>query len=123
MAGADWRAGKIEEYQSQHVPIRSRIRALGLEGFGAAEAIWDIEQLPKDSSQVVAHESRVSTSEWVTVGLGNVQGYSCELARHQNCTPFSEQANVAFHDCVLSQFRASNCAPHNRIMIWYLILV
>ena len=73
MAGADWRAGKIEEYQSQHVPIRSKIRALGLEGFGAAEAIWDIEQLPKDSSQVVAHESRVSTSEWVTVGLGNVQ--------------------------------------------------
>ena len=40
MAGADWRAGSIEEYQSQHVPIRSKTSALGLEGLGAADAIW-----------------------------------------------------------------------------------
>ena len=39
MAGADWRAGSIEEYQSQHVPIRSKTSALGLEGLGTADAI------------------------------------------------------------------------------------
>ena len=43
MAGADWRAGRIEEYQSQHVPIRSKTRALGLEGLEATDAISDIK--------------------------------------------------------------------------------
>ena len=37
MAGADWRAARMEECQSQHVPIRSKMSALGLEGFGAAD--------------------------------------------------------------------------------------
>ena len=44
MAGADWRAGSIEEYQSQHVPIKSKTNALGLEGVGATDAIWGIKE-------------------------------------------------------------------------------
>ena len=46
MAGADWSAGSIEECQSQHVPMRSKISALGLEGFGAADAIWAYQRTP-----------------------------------------------------------------------------
>ena len=46
IAGADWRAGSMEEYQSQHVPIRSKTSALGLEGLGVAYAIWGIKEFP-----------------------------------------------------------------------------
>ena len=33
----------MEEYQSQHVPIRSKTSALGLEGLGVIYAIWGIK--------------------------------------------------------------------------------
>jgi hypothetical protein len=39
MGGAAWRAKRTEEYQSQHVPMRSNIRALGFEGPGTGAAI------------------------------------------------------------------------------------
>lgn len=46
MEGADWRAGSMEVCQSQHVPIRSKMSALGLEGFGAVDAILGHQKTP-----------------------------------------------------------------------------
>ena len=45
MEGAAWRAGRIEEYQSQHVPIRSKMRALGLEGAVTDAAMLTLPEL------------------------------------------------------------------------------
>ena len=45
MEGAAWRAGRIEEYQSQHVPIRSKMRALGSEDTVPDAAMLTVSEL------------------------------------------------------------------------------